>query len=148
MKTASLTRFGSVPGCGTFGQLEFGNEALYTVEQEWKNNEKYVSCVPEGIYTMVPHAGKGPWAIVSEPLGVTHWEEPTSRRFSCLIHSANRASELQGCIAPGRFLGVVGDQWAVTHSAQAIRRMIEYFNLEEPWELEIRWKKIAYNRLS
>lgn len=148
MKTATLTRFGSIPGKGTFGELTFGKMSLYTVEQVWADNQPFVSCVPAGTYTVEPHEGRGPWVLTSEPLAVTRWQEHGSKRYTCLFHAANRASELQGCIAPGMSLGLVGGEWAVGSSGAAIRRMMNYFGPSEPWELCIQWQNVVYNPLS
>jgi hypothetical protein len=65
------------------------------------------SCVPPGNYDLVIHDSEAhpeTWALVNTTLGVTHWGP--SQRSAVLIHTANTAAELRGCIAPGLIRGV------------------------------------------
>jgi len=81
------------PG-GTNGTLECGGKVIcYTIELPWKNNEKRVSCVPEGKYFLRKrYTKKYQWHI--EILNV-------KGRSGILFHPANNAlTELNGCIAP------------------------------------------------
>ena len=60
------------------------------------------SCVPPGTYELVLHDSEAhpeTWALVNTALGVTHYGP--SQRSAVLIHPANHAWELRGCIAPG-----------------------------------------------
>ena len=64
-----------------------------SIELRWANNERNVSCVPEGVY---------PVSIIQHP---KHGEclrvEGVKGRSGILIHVANDAQkELRGCIAP------------------------------------------------
>ena len=64
-----------------------------SIELGWVNNERNVSCVPEGVY---------PVAIIQHP---KHGEclrvDSVKGRSGILIHVANDAQkELRGCIAP------------------------------------------------
>lgn len=79
---------------GTNGKLECEGKLLcYTIELPWKQNEKSVSCIPEGKYLLQKrYSRKYQWHF--EVLGV-------SNRSLILLHPANYAlKELQGCIAP------------------------------------------------
>jgi len=79
---------------GTNGKLECeGKIICSTIELPWKNNERKVSCIPEGKYILRKrHSQKFKWHI--ELLNV-------SDRSLILIHPANNAlKELNGCIAP------------------------------------------------
>jgi len=111
---------------GTFGELDCdGTFICYTVERDWKNNESSVSCIPEGQYQITPHVSPkfGSCYIVEQPtLGVTKFGP--SQRSHILIHKANYAAQLQGCIAPGSALGVVGGHWAVTDSRGAFEKLM------------------------
>ena len=65
------------------------------------------SCVPPGTYDLMIHDSEThpeTWALVNSSLGVTHWGP--SQRSVVLIHPANVAAELRGCIAPGLIRGV------------------------------------------
>lgn len=79
---------------GTNGKLECeGKFICNTIELPWKENEKKVSCIPEGNYLLQKrYSKKFKWHI--EIMNVTN-------RSSILIHPANNAlKELNGCIAP------------------------------------------------
>lgn len=79
---------------GTNGKLECeGKLIAYTIELPWKNNEKRVSCIPEGRYFIRKrYSDKFKWHL--EVMVV-------SNRSFILFHPANNAlKELNGCIAP------------------------------------------------
>lgn len=89
----------------TYGYLTHPDGlTLCTVERPWRNNAPYVSCVPEGLYELVPHNGNrftDTWALVNEPLGVYHLPNNKAKRSAIIFHEANTADQLMGCIAPG-----------------------------------------------
>lgn len=79
---------------GTNGTLTCeGKLICLTIELPWKNNEKKVSCVPEGRYTITKrYSKKYGWHL--QLMDVRN-------RSLILMHPANNAiKELQGCIAP------------------------------------------------
>ena len=79
---------------GTNGKLECeGKFICCTIELPWKENEKRVSCIPEGKYLLRKrYSRKFQWHI--EVVGVKD-------RSLILLHPANNAlKELNGCIAP------------------------------------------------
>lgn len=79
---------------GTNGNLECeGKLICKTIELPWMENQKKVSCIPEGKYLLQKrYSNKFKWHI--EIMNV-------SNRGSILFHPANNAiKELNGCIAP------------------------------------------------
>jgi hypothetical protein len=79
---------------GTNGKLACDGQFIcFTIELPWRENEKLVSCIPEGYYLLRKrYSGKFKWHI--EVVAVKN-------RKSILLHPANNAmSELNGCIAP------------------------------------------------
>ena len=79
---------------GTNGKLECeGKLIAYTIELPWKNNERRVSCIPEGKYFVRKcYSQKFKWHLEIEDV---------SNRSLILFHPANSAlQELNGCIAP------------------------------------------------
>ena len=79
---------------GTNGKLKCDGEFIcYTIELPWKNNEKRVSCIPEGKYFIRKrYSPKFKWHL--EVIDVAN-------RSLILFHPANNAlKELNGCIAP------------------------------------------------
>lgn len=100
----------------TLGVIESFGRKLQTMERPWVPSllsvagTKGISCVAPGKYRLMPHnseAHPNVWALVNPMLDVYHWDGdvPIARRNIArtvvLIHSANYASELRGCIAPG-----------------------------------------------
>lgn len=79
---------------GTNGKIECDGKLIcHTIELPWKNNERRVSCIPEGEYFIEKRYNqKFKWHL--QVLDVPE------RRF-ILFHPANDAQkELNGCIAP------------------------------------------------
>ena len=79
---------------GTNGQLSFdGRLICHTIELPWRDNERSVSCIPEGRY-MLTLRWTSRWGWHFQVLNVPD-------RSWILIHPANCAlRELRGCIAP------------------------------------------------
>lgn len=79
---------------GTNGKLYHGGKLLcYSIELPWKNNERRISCIPEGSYRLKKRYSKK----FGEHIEVTE----VSGRSLILFHPANNAvKELNGCIAP------------------------------------------------
>lgn len=113
---------------GTYGELfdaTTGERICVTVECPWLNNESGRSCVPAGDYIVEAHVSPrfGACLIISAPsLGVT--KEGPSLRTHCLFHTANRPSELKGCVAPGLRFGAVESDWAVLDSKKALEKLL------------------------
>lgn len=79
---------------GTFGTLtRAGKHLCYTLEEPDRNNERRVSCIPEGRYYCVPHSGarfKNVWRLLNVP-----------GRDAILIHAGNTIADTEGCILVG-----------------------------------------------
>lgn len=96
---------------GTFGRLEVDVErAWYAVEP--RADAEYPR-IPAGTYPLsLDRYHKG---------GYPAYEIEVPGRSRILIHAANLASELWGCVAPGNYLGFLGDQLAVIGSRSALK---------------------------
>jgi hypothetical protein len=101
----------------TMGQLSVDDRSWPTIERPWAPSSasisgmKGASCVPLGDYRVTKYnsdAHPNVFALSSPKLGVyvTESEVPPSlaltARTRVLIHPANWASELRGCVAPGK----------------------------------------------
>ena len=118
MLRVHLERFAYSP-MGTFGRLTVGEDfQCFSVEQPWRDNQPRISCIPEGTYPLVRSAfyrgENDTWEVAA-----------VDGRSRILIHKANRAAELMGCIAPGRSLGVILGEWAVVQSAAAFTDLMD-----------------------
>lgn len=124
---------------GTFGKLTAGDLVLQTVEQDWENNMPNVSCVPNGRYLLQhhisPHHGAC-YILSNQALGIGK-NQDDAKRFGCLIHKANLASQLEGCIAPGLSLGYYKSQWAVLSSGAALSKLFSVLGSSSSHELFI-----------
>lgn len=125
---------------GLIGELVMENHRCKTVERHYIDNKPYISSIPPGIYTLEPHIssrhGKT-WALVNHNLGVYHWKDAKAKRYAILIHIANRAGELAGCIGLGKYLGFVRGEIAVTHSGMAVADALDILTRETVHTLEI-----------
>ena len=148
-----LERFCDHPELGCFSELYINGEFIYyTVEQPWNDNKPFKSCVPVGDYDLIPFSSGryGRTYALSNPeldVVVNMSEASKGQRYACLIHAANWASQLQGCIAPGRELlwGQRTDNTdtnyeptlMVTDSRSALKGLLPRLDDER---LLIRWK--------
>ena len=118
---------------GSFGTLEVDGTVFFTVEKPWKDNKPFESCIPEGDYSLVPHKSDKYGlclAIVNNDIGVTHYKEPDSVRYACLIHVANFPSDVLGCVGLGD--NYIDDLNMVTNSKQAIK---DFYDIVSPEEI-------------
>lgn len=73
------------------GKILFTCQSL---ERGWRNNERNVSCIPEGTYPLKlehsPRFNSDLWEVYEVP-----------NRSECKFHVANYWHQLNGCIAPG-----------------------------------------------
>lgn len=133
---------------GVFGTIYHDGEPVcVTVEQPWRNNLPFHSCVPAGQYQLVPFNGskyKDTFALYAPELDV-HITKQTTGRYACVIHSANMAEQLQGCIAPGRQLSAMQGKdgalnWAITSSRDASKELLSIIRQNTIKELNIEWE--------
>lgn len=126
----------------TQGVLQVDDESFFALERPWApgspGGTKGVSCVPAGIYRLVPHDSEAhprTFALVNDELHVYHLAVPDGEqgRTACLIHAANFPQELRGCIALGMEQGVD----AVLKSRLAVERFYELVPWESGHTLEI-----------
>lgn len=134
----------------TMGMISNGVKNLYTMERPWVPSDKTVagtkgvSCIPIGRYRLIRHNSEqhpNVWALVNPSLEVYHWDEDVPRdrvgiaRTLVLIHAANRAEELRGCIAPGLArVRVSARAWSVTDSRDSLNQIRSWIgNALDAW---------------
>lgn len=115
---------------GTLGQFVMpGNGTFYTMERRSVGEHPRI---PAGNYEMVLdfyHKGNYPAYLLVVP-----------GRDRILIHIANRASELLGCIAPGQSIGFLAEELAVLQSRMAFTQFMvsmknvpsDYITIHDP----------------
>jgi len=124
---------------GTFGILTVNDKKFFTVEKPWVNNTPYKSCIPSGEYALTPHGEYGKdgdvLCMVNDEMGITHFENTNSKRFACLIHTANYEKDVVGCIGLGQlYLGNM-----VTNSRNSIKEFYDLVDPKEVHQLTIEW---------
>lgn len=104
---------------GTNGTLFYKNKLLcFTIELPWKENQRNISCIPEGIYEVVPRytPKRGNHLLVMNVV---------SRSF-ILFHAGNKAlQDLRGCIAPVTYLNGIGKG---LYSRDAMQKLVSLVN--------------------
>lgn len=113
----------------TLGHIALNDRLLYTIEDAWLDNAVGKSCIPDGTYDCAPRqffAGGYPAIEVTKVPGRTH----------ILIHRANTAEDVTGCIAVGSTLGILGGIMAVLGSKPA-HDLIMFDYGTQPFKLEI-----------
>ncbi len=88
-----------------------------TLELPWKDNERYISCIPVGQYEVKKHT--------SEKYSQCFWVQNVPGRFEILIHRGNFFTDILGCILPGvAFTDINQDgQLDVTSSVKTVRAL-------------------------
>lgn len=83
---------------GVIGVLINGNRPVcLTLEREWKDNEKGLSCIPEGRYLCQ--------RVDTPKHGITYQVLQVPNRNAILFHSGNTEADSQGCILVGQVFG-------------------------------------------
>lgn len=103
---------------GTQGALEWnGTLVCYTIELPWLQNQRRISCIPEGEYVLQKRfSPKFKWHI--------HLQNVPGRDF-ILIHPANDArKELLGCIAPVTIHTGIGKGSASRIALEKLRTLV------------------------
>ena len=110
-----ITRFALLPD-RTLGKAVYGEHIFWTIEKPWKDNQPYVSCIPEGYYRLgrrnSPRFGPNVWEVLEVP-----------NRTHILLHVANTADDVVGCI------GLGSSVWADLGGVGSSRKAMNQFEL-------------------
>lgn len=121
-----LTRFAAFED-RVLGRLDLVGSMWWTIERPWLLNEPNVSCIPEGTYPML--------RTDSPRFGPNMWEITVPGRTHILIHVANTAKDIKGCIGLGK--GLYGDLAGVANSRAAIDEFYSLTTDANEMEIEI-----------
>lgn len=131
-------------GACTLGKLTLDDWVRELIERPWVGGAlggvPGRSCVPIGTYALERHNSEAhpfTFALVNHALGVAHYPTPGVPRAACLIHPANWAYELRGCLAPGLTRLKSGDLWQVTQSRVAFQELSDRLPWIEGHSIEI-----------
>lgn len=123
---------------GTFGKLTAGCFECYTLEPEWLDNKKEISCIPVGKYDCA--------MLVSNKFGAVYGISNVPGRENILYHAGNYAythpgkSDTNGCILLGRAIGEIAGQKALLSSKDALHAFMAEMDSED-FEVTIKWKE-------
>lgn len=82
-----------------------------TLEDAWRNNESFVSCIPVGRYKITPR--------LSPKFGNTWQVMDVPERTHILFHAGNTHKDTNGCILLGMQFGELGGHQGVLASRSA-----------------------------
>ena len=129
-KNLTLKRIAEIED-GVFGVILDGKTPFaVTLERNWVNNEKEISCIPAGSYRCVRrlYHKHGYWTF--EVTGVPG-------RTSILIHSGNTEDDSMGCILVGESFGAVAQKVAILSSKAAFNEFMDRLRGQDEFTLTI-----------
>lgn len=114
----------------SMGVLCFNDEPrILTLEDAWRNNERKLSCIPEGKYKIK--------RIRSPKFGITFEVLDVPERSNILFHAGNTASDTEGCILLGQRYGKLNGKQAILNSSKAFEDFLKIMNGIESADLII-----------
>lgn len=116
---------------GTFGVIFCGDLPFaLTLEREWKNNERNLSCIPVGEYVCrrvkLPPRFPNTFQVMDVP-----------DRDGILIHRGNLMEHSRGCILVGEQFDVLGNHCAVTASDKGFEEFMLRASSVDEFDLSI-----------
>jgi len=113
MKKVIIVR-SSQDAAGTAGYLLGDGVIVATLELPWKNNERAVSCIPDGDYVCSPNdTGAHKYYTVDNVPGRTDIE----------FHTGNYVKDSQGCILVGEYTRNVDGSWILYDSLGGMNKV-------------------------
>ncbi len=107
----------------TLGILIYKGHYFFTIELPWKDNEKRVSCIPEGDYTVVLRDKNQSGKFKYDHLHILD----VPNRSYILFHVANYPRDILGCIGTGKS----ASKDMVGSSRVAHKELMSLFDKEE-----------------
>ena len=102
------------------GRLDGLSKTLWTVEDEWRDNQRGISCIPLGEYRVVPHG----WEPVNPFKFKQTWQvTDVPKRTGILFHAGNSFNDTEGCILVGLGALITQKQTVTADSRAAISFM-------------------------
>ena len=116
-----------------------GEDLGVTIERPWLDNEPNVSCVPAGIYRLIPHDspkfGKT-YELENKELDVSKCGR-TKRTYCLFGHVGNTVEDVTGCVAFGWRVILGREHPFITDSRTSTQRVLEYIKENEVTHVEI-----------
>lgn len=103
---------------------------LWTLELPWRGNQPNVSCIPQGLYDVVPHGWNGEAVKYKQVYRVLDVPD----RSGILFHAGNIPADTQGCILVG--LGLSKADGHIVESRAAVEQLRKWIG-KEGFTLEV-----------
>ncbi len=131
MRKLKLVRIAYISD-GTFGVLfdYDGTPFCLTLEREWKDNKRNISCIPVGVYTCK--------RIDSPKFGDTFKVLRVPGRTDILFHKGNIEDDSHGCIVIGEQFHHYKGKVSLKASREGFAEFKEITNPDDWLELEIK----------
>lgn len=134
MREFWLWRFQSIPNIGTFGVMLDNNLPFcLSVEREWLNNQKNISCYPDGDYICK-------W-VQSPKFGNTFEITNVPGRSELLFHKGNIFEDSHGCTVLGEQYEPVMGKYGVVSSGKAFEEFLKRTEGVNEFLFHVRWIK-------
>lgn len=115
----------------TLGHLIInGREFCKTLERPWKENQRNISCIPNGDYICQKRFSVK-FGICFELINVID-------RGGILIHAGNLVRHSRGCILLGENYGILESQQAILNSRKTMQRFDDFFKNYNSFSLVIK----------
>ncbi len=133
MKEMWLWRFPSIED-GTFGVMADGKIPFcVTVERPWLNNQRSVSCYPDGDFICK--------RVTSPKFGNTFEITGIPNRTLCLFHKGNIMDDSHGCTVLGEQYEPVMGKNGVVSSGKAFNEFLQRTQDIDEFLFRVRWIK-------
>lgn len=125
---------------GTFGVLHTEKKPFaLTLEREWLNNQRSVSCIPAGEYICVRCRTSPEYSFQDSPkFGDTFVVTNVEGRQYILFHKGNIDQDSHGCILVGEQFGELKGSTALLASRAGFDEFLELLRGVDEFELSIR----------
>ena len=125
---------------GTFGVLLAANKPFaLTVERQWLDNTRGISCIPEGEYKVMRCIASPEYGFKNSPrFGDTFNIINVPNRSKILFHKGNLDQDSHGCIIIGEQFGLLHDDFAVLSSRQGFAEFMSLLKGQNEFELTIK----------
>lgn len=127
---------------GTIGTMTFNDGTKFcTLERPWADNQRRISCIPEGIYKMRQRYSP----LITKLTGGDYelaWEVcDVKGRDYILVHPGNYISDSEGCILVGEASDFQGDEPVVWNSRKAFDRFMDKMSERDVWQIMVKENK-------
>lgn len=124
---------------GTFGVIMLGNTPFaLTLEREWRNNQKGISCIPAGNYIAQRCRTAPEYSFQDSPkFGDTFVVTEVEGRDKILFHKGNIDEDSHGCILVGEQFGSLRDDTAILASKAGFGEFLRILKGYDTFKLSI-----------